>query len=1832
MSTVFFTGQNQKTGATELYSVTSSSLGNLRDFLSPSSDIVTNIWQKRYVFLNDKYYDGMSSDVEKTDANTIVNRTVSMSEAKLRNKKTDDVKYRFTANGLKQFKKDEGISLLLKIDEYADEFELLPAAEEIQLKPTARKILELIDKSRQIFTEDVLVHPAEGGNIIAWRVGYFNGHTVLVLENTPDAQKFVLANEDAIVGLVHRVPAEFDANAVAVNAQFFVGNEPKDCLQRGDENIREPLVAGATAQVVRQWKNYFELSLSDNSHVVVELMMGSDDGCHVEYGVYGERRFQYIELTKVTPIEGAPSSIGSRWRVSSMNFMGITPEINVFTPDVQETITDLDAFKFVQDLSMISLANTTLKVVRDVNVRPSFSLEAGHSYGKLVTDTAGIVVDSVVYDNKGRAWFHVKNEEGLPLTNKPDVLANSVIKQGWVNGKCTEEGAEQTFRFEELSVEQRDGYNIREKACDYIVVTQNLGLIEEDLNNQKAWTMSSVDAVGVDGKTTNLPSGKEVRLVQKNISLLKFKVAETLYTVPVSALGASIRIDATPEHASAFVPKENEIKIGDTYQCISKNDTLQAFCAFVVDDLLDETIDAVASSVMSSDEIFTVLGEHTHGSVRYLQLMSGDDEEGITFWADASSVVIPTSYDIAEGDKAKSFAPEGVRFLESPLSNREAAVDRREAGSNIDDLMESAKGVNVESAWGISVTVEDKTVFTNSKLCALEQYPTLDCASVHVLGTTKSVRPVKFYRDADSIKAFVYGEEVKSIDGVDGDFRVSDNDVKDISNSTLSFARSIKEVDGGLQQCDIIWGDMEPVNNEELNSLALMHDSASDEYFLMGVSDVTDVFERDADSDLVPERRFLTHGLFEALTSFNNDHEAVVETNPKLWKGCRVLKGISKSGDATTNLYVYKTPEDELRMMTRKWEDVMSEESRGTLVVVRSFVSLSSSDEFVTVSDPDGVVRKVSSDTTVPKYYVNARNANGNYIDIDCFPEHEETHVTVTAGTTPTIVKKVSAKDADGIVVVYLVSDDGLAYPESVLEEVQDNSFDDQYADNPVKLWITRDPEGTGSNNPIANRSYEIILPCYTSPNDVEPEDESFTFDAHGAVVDLLGDNGIGYTDDGSWIHIRHMQKTGYVHNILMNERTLYARTVEKVNTKAVFVGSPITRQRQSIAEFGTSAKNQCESDAMGGNNIILRQGDIVTFLWKYSGNHEALLFEKEESIETPTGTSTHTIIHSVNMGRIDKDFAEIDPARDMFYINQGIPAQLSYGDVETLSSVPSSTVPMPDGFNNQPISIFLGNNNLFIAPRIPTDAYMSYRISLKNDMVVDDNGNVDVSGYSFQITQPVIATHKVLDGNNTYYAFSADILYGADSVNVGTVTVWALSSQLSRVVELTEEDVDLRMFPKKVVQSDVVYLLDAPNSSANPTELAGVPELRAEKACKENGVIKYYKLTGDQAGKYIDADRVVLIHDADDIKLFHNGDANSDFMEHPMSAHAQGISSNVAHALFMIPLRQVSYENGQQTIVAYEVEISFLDSNSTGKAWILAGSVIAVPTWAEAPAINNERISIDASTDALLWPDNEVAPVMHTFEETTVMDLHSMVKNNDDSTKYYCVSMKREDLNKADQHISVDDPRTVDIDERKESIVLYIPVDHAQQVQPSAVEIDIEDFYMFVGDVDGNDVSEKLGKGWGENSIGSAFMSKWTKADGSGAQLSQNEGDALILYLVAHEWVVPVDVEYRKDDKVIAYRVAYRDETDNGINMLACLTLDATTTEEWVSEQKVEPLTNQDAVVVESENATEGEILTVLWKFTTDKEDSERRDCGIAVPVDQPDSLMLEIVQIITL
>lgn len=1819
MSTVFFTGQNQKTGATELYSVTSSSLGNLHDFLSPSSDIVTSIWQKRYVFLNDKYYDGMSSDVEKTDANTIVNRTVSMSEAKLRNKKTDDVKYRFTANGLKQFKKDEGISLLLKIDEYADEFVLLPAAEEIQLKPTARKILELIDKSRQIFTEDVLVHSTEGGNIVAWRVGSFNGHTVLVLENTPDAQKFVLANEDAIVGLVHHVPAEFDANAVTVNAKFFVGNEPKDCMQRGDENIREPLVAGATAQVVRQWKNYFELSLSDNSHVVVELTMGSDDGCHVDYGVYGERRFQYIELTKVTPIEGEPSSIGSHWRVSSMDFTGITPEINVFTPDVQETITDLDAFKFVQDLSMISLANTTLKVVRDVNLRPSFSLEVGHSYGKLVTGTSGIVVDSVVYDNKGRAWFHVKNEEGLPLTNKPAVLANSVIKQGWVNGKCTEEGAEQTFRFEELPVEQRDGYNLREKACDYIVVTQNLGLIEEDLNNQKAWTMSSVDAVGADDKEATIPAGREVRLVHKTIDHLKFKVAETLYTVPVSALGTSIRIDATPEHASAFVPKDNEIKIGDTYQCIMKNDTLQSFCAFVVDDLIEETIDAVASSVMSGNEIFTVLGEHTHGSVRYLQLMSGDDEEGTTFWADASSVVIPTSYDIAEGDKAKSFAPEGVIFLESPLSNREAAVARREAGSSIDDLMDSAKGVNVKSAWGISVTVEDKTVFTNSKLCTLERYPTWRSASVHVLGTTKSVRPVKFYGDGETVKAFVYGETVKSIDGVDGDFNVSDNDVKDLSSSTISFARSIKEIDG-VQQYDIIWGDMEPVNKEELNSLALIHDFASDEYFLMGVSDDTDVFERDDDSDFVPSSRFITHGSFEAITNFNNERVAITGAEKQVWDGCRVLKGISKSGNNTTNLYVYNTPEGELRMFTRRWDDVMSDESRGTLIVTHSFASISSSDEFVTVSDPDGVVRKVSSDTTVPRYYVNARNANGNYIDIDCFPAQGEYRTNVTSGTIPNIVKKVSAKDADGNVVVYLVSDDGLAYPESVLEEVPDSSFNDQYADNPVKLWITRDPEGTDTDNPIANSFEDIVLPCYASPNDAVPEAESFTFDAHGAVVDLLGDNCVGYTEDGSWIHIRHMSKTGYVHNILLNEDSLYARTVEKVNTKAVFVGDSSEVSRQSIAGFGTSEMNQCELDAVDRHSIILRQGDIVTFSWKYNGSKTAMLFEKEESVETQNGTVTRTIIHSVNTTRIAESFAEIDPAKDMFYINQGIPAPLSYGYAETLSSVPSSTIPVPCG------------ENLFIAPGIPTDAYMSYRISLKNDMVADDNGNVDVSGYSFQFRQPIVATQKVTYGNNIYYAFPADILYGVNSENVGTVTVWALSSQLSRVAELTEEDVDLHMFPKKVAQSDVVYLLDAPNNSANQTELAGVPELRAEKACKDNGVVKYYKLAGDQAGKYIDADHVVIIRDADNIKLFHNGNANSDFLSNPMYAHAQGISNNIAHALFMTPLRQVSYETGQQIIVAYEVGIALLDSNRTWGAWILDGNVNVVPTWVEAPAISNERISIDADTDAMLWPGYANAPVMHTFAETTVMDLHSIVKNNDDSTKYYCVSMKRSELNKADPHISVDDPRTVDIDERTESIVLYIPVDKAHQVQPSAVEIDVDDFNMFVGDVDGIDVSEKTGKGWSENHIGSAFMSKWTKADGSGTQITQSEGDALISYLAAHQWVAPVDVAYIKDNKVIAYRVAYRGGVDNGINMLACLTLDDTTTEEWVSEQKVTQLTNQDAVVVESYNNTEGEILTVLWKFTTEKAGSERRDCGIAVPADSPDSSVCEVVQIITL
>ena len=234
MSTVFFTGQNQNTGATELYSVTSSSLGNLHDFLSPSSDIVTSIWQKRYVFLNDKYYDGMSSDVEKTDANTIVNRTVSMSEAKLRNKKTDDVKYRFTANGLKQFKKDEGISLLLKIDEYADEFVLRPAAEEIQLKPTARKILELIDKSPVGINRHVLhsekirpQHPStpscagveEDSTLFGKRSAVDVHHALVQVRHRPERMLELEIRHDSAVMItpdiisqfvVHNLPHQFD--------------------------------------------------------------------------------------------------------------------------------------------------------------------------------------------------------------------------------------------------------------------------------------------------------------------------------------------------------------------------------------------------------------------------------------------------------------------------------------------------------------------------------------------------------------------------------------------------------------------------------------------------------------------------------------------------------------------------------------------------------------------------------------------------------------------------------------------------------------------------------------------------------------------------------------------------------------------------------------------------------------------------------------------------------------------------------------------------------------------------------------------------------------------------------------------------------------------------------------------------------------------------------------------------------------------------------------------------------------------------------------------------------------------------------------------------------------------------------------------------------------------------------------------------------------------------------------------------------------------------------------------------------------------------------------
>lgn len=1762
MSTIFFIGQNPATGNQTLYSVTAGTLGSIMDSFSPDKDIVEQIWQKRYVFLNATYFDSMKDTAqEKTDSTVVPRATADKSVVKCKNLKNGDEKIRFVRNSISQYKRESDISLLLKIEECASEFTLLAQSEQIQLAPSARHIQEIFktDGDINIYKAGDVVSTSTGGNIVAWRVGSYNGHSIITLEDSQDAQKYVLVSEDVIVGVVDAVPAEFDQNAVAVNAQLTVGDVNKNCLVRGDENVHAPLEAHTTHEVIRQWKTYLELSLSNNSGTVVVTI----DGCHVDYNVYNAKPLQYIELTQRVEIEGSLSSIGSRWKVESMDESGIVPEINIFTPDVKETITNYDAFIFVNDNPCIALQDTTVTVTQSVLLRPSFSLEEneGRSFGKLPVGSVH-TADMVVYDKSGRAWFHITSDEPFELEQSAGIFT----RRGWVNGKASDGN----YIFAEIEPTVVDDHNVRVKECTYITVKQDLGPVEGSPLVGNAYVMvESIQAVTAeDGEPHDLSYGDKVQLVRLFTNKFQFMHNGVMCELPKASLDVDVRREVTGMF-EPFVADDNMLSFDGDYLCVIRGEELHNIVAFVEDDYIDSTDDVIFRETLYGDShVFKILGNGVHGSYRYVKLLEGDEEEGSTYIAKYSEIIIPTRYELAEGDRLKNFTPNDISLKRTPFPGASES-EFVPAGTTLDLL--SAFGVTLNTNWGIGV---DSDKFTDAQLYEEIQNPNFNTAKeLFFFGDTVNLSPVAFYDN----------------DGVETGWVSNDSFVFNIRSdgyilsnwTTINHARICTAGDPQ----NIVFGDA--LSNQYPDRI-LIHDSFRG-YYLADAN--AKILSYGLQSDY--QDSYMMFGSVDVL-DFNNHREESC-TN-----GCVVtvtggFQNVERSENfdpSFADINRLQVPGiDEVRMADKsKFVDSLGSEDTNCFVLIHKYANLTESEfgNYITEEELGDNSFEVSIDPCsgtdsyiVSKYFYCGMSACGT----DCIlPVSTYETKQVMAGLVANMVRKIRV-DADNA--VFYISDDGYAYPESILSAIGQVTTITRF-DSPKNVWVTKDSTvvSTHMNPSITGDAPSNIMIRQARSLAGVAETAEQERDPHGFFLKLLGSSSQNLQGSDT-ILLAEINGEEFYIDIVEDGDDIYVVEVTDENLKTVFVGN--ADETTSVEGIDSTDGEIAESDAFDYYTPILHAGDIVTFIKRFNGADEVVHLYIDGN----------GVIHSVKASRLASDFIDIqellpnDAPQYYFKDRSSVLAPMTYQlNGENISEAELNSV------DKRAIMLANANNPymVYIAPGVATDAYRSARVSLGQNLVLNNDGTVDVTAYMYLIPNGRMTPKYSASYNGVlYYGFELGVTTNTDVI--GEVIVWAIPISLDQVIPAAIEDCDLQAFPFynapiysdcSTSSSSILFGVDQQNIESYFTEFY------LDKKVIQNGEHTFYRIannSGIYSGKYIKPEHVSLIENiTENIQLFHKKNTP---MVNPIFLSA--LPSVLAHSLYMVPSRKMTLTNYNGRHTYYEVMVA-ISATATHAMWIKDDDCIIVQVPSEAVSINDETVTVHANANAYLW-DAADAPVMHIFEEDTTFADFSVVSDNS-GDRYICIEMARNAMNQGDAHITIDDPTTPDVNESTEALRLFVPAsDVTRNTQGSGdMFIDVEDFDVYLGSQQ-QPVS-------------------FSKADGSRSSLTEEERATLMSYLASRQGVAHIDALYRDSSsgEVSLYRIS-SDTTP--VVYYACIDFNDVSEVEMINDRKVEAVTNQDAVVVDSEDETEGDILNVLWRFITTDEDTEFYNCGIVVPVD---------------
>ena len=1576
------------------------------DIGEPSEGIRIRSDIRDFAALDQTFYDSFIDGAEEsTDESTTANASVFPSIVRATGESLTRV--RFEANGLRQWKNERSVSLLISADDALSDAFVAEENARVLLRSGSRAALMLIQKNGHVIDSEALEElDDEDVAVLAWRVGHVSlsgtEHSVITFGDDENAQRYILANETSMLTEIPTMPEEFDELAVPVDGTITVVNEASSKVvlgERDGEDVYYVRNAGASYKLSKQYRDFVEARLPNDGGMIYM----SISGCRIDYG------YQYIRTVKDNvEVDGEPVENGTLCLVVSMDSDGIVPEKNDNTPEIMEKIDDLDAFEFVSSVEVTVMHDTSLVVVKETgtNVKPGIGTASGTPYGKLRPSDGTFEVREVSYVSEGgvlKPWFHIFGAKD-PETGHEQALSQTISKtHGWVSGSGI--GA-----WEDVPVTEEDGYRIKTATGSCVKVTQVVAPVDEEFEDVFAYAMTDIEGEDEHEETVDIAQGTRLELIRTAGPVLECHVAgnDAVISVEASLLGKAngIRREALVQISDFFEPgafpvrtkgypvSETEgLEIGAFVAIPADDEHLSLYKAFVEDDGDDNTLDAVLSeNRMEAGTCYFIIHTLTH-SEQFVELY--DKDGNCLGWAKRHRVSVLHAGEFVESDRyvVQSGQTRTVPFLSDVVhdvkigqlfyAHADAFVDSLDPNQTAEDqkigystiVVSNVDGETRLSGFTDVLISEDKLPdvqfndMPRKSVAFIKDTQGSFDAVTHILSDTNGdfllvSDHASFAHSADIVGTSASEEEGGGLVGFYGKASAGDDAVEPVEQDGSVVRDALVKITVG--------NDTLVVRDSDIYTAGVSIGSGwleNRSFILRKESQM--FFDRPEEFDGTRSMEYELDDVFSYVRDID------VGNHPGLYlelhDGAVSPHTLYAHRDDVFSSFTPNAPLYEIHSFSNTWSayGIYEAESIGNNVDI-----------------------SLSSECTGYQYYRYNKTSDGFGIvmmgeGVALDPEHD-----------PGFSWKITCDDGK----VFYVTKTGLCVDESAVtinEELEVNDYE-----SPVYLWLTTDPEGRKriSENNIISFEESSIVPAtepvtldifsraVANPTD-EDIDTTMTIDPHGKVIRVLGE-----TADGSYYKISYYpDKTGFI----AKPSNLYARKV--VASQRFCIAGNAT----DLSTFGSAYSDcHCEMDAFDNELEVLRPGDDFTISWQTDDDAAVavLLFEKKGS----------SALHSITEDRIvSGDIIEIEPENEVSIVPEfGASAPCPVSSVQYGANVTGKgLVPLTE-------TAFPASRGFFICPDSPSacDAFKAARVLLEAEYStrkIDDVDNVDIGEFAWLETDRLYRpTHSVTLGGTTWYRIPVDI--GRCDVSVhssddgenspeyerfGTVYVWVNSYDLytgnilERVYPETRtfaptQEVTARSYLSEYALTDRRYGTDSDGA------YHGMFNASKECSIEGNPVTYLSVIRQNDEHDYIPKDQCVRLVSM--LGPVYVNNSRPDVYDAPCSFSR--IDRETHDIAFYPVVKQVcsGYTDTENTndrryaLDAYVKLKSEQDYDVPATVWLDAKDIALIRSDLpeELKVAAGTHILVKSGADGLLW-ESEDAAVLHSFYDDTDLFLY---------------------------------------------------------------------------------------------------------------------------------------------------------------------------------------------------------------------------------------------------